>query len=199
MAKSQQSFNKKEKEKKRRKRRQEKLERREERKLEKEEAGKKTLDDMIMYVDEDGNLTSEKPDPTKKKKEINAEDIMLGVPSREELPEDKIKKGIVKFFNDEKGYGFIIENETKDSIFVHINNVSGEINEGNLVQFETELGQKGLNAVKVKLYVPEKEKPAAPVAEEGKEGEEKKEATDTPAAETEAKATEEAPKKETEE
>ena len=62
MGKSQQSFNKKEREKKRRKRQKEKAERREQRKEEGKE--KKSFEDMLMYVDEDGNLTPTPPDPT---------------------------------------------------------------------------------------------------------------------------------------
>ena len=67
MAKSQQTFNKKEKEKKRLKKRQEKLERRAQRKLEKAERGKVAFEDMLSYVDENGNLTNTPPDPSKKK------------------------------------------------------------------------------------------------------------------------------------
>ena len=76
MAKSQQSFNKKEKEKKRRKKKKDKLERREQRKLEREEVGPKSFEDLIRYVDEDGNLTTTPPDPTKKKEEIKLENII---------------------------------------------------------------------------------------------------------------------------
>ncbi len=151
MAKSQQSFNKREKEKKRLKKKKEKQERREQRKLEKAEEGKKTFEEQFMYVDEDGNLTSTPPDPTKKKKEFKLEDINVSVPKKEDFEEDPIKKGIVKFFDEEKGFGFIIEAETKDNIFVHINQVDGTLKEGNKVIFEIEMGPKGQNAVRVKL------------------------------------------------
>jgi cold shock CspA family protein len=150
MAKSQQSFNKKEKEKKRRKKRQDKLERREQRKIEKEESGPKSFEEMLSYVDENGNLTSTPPDPTKKKK-IKAEDIVLGVPPKGNDTMDAIRKGQVKFFNQEKGYGFIIDSETKESLFVHINNVTGHIGENDKVSFEVEMGPKGPNAVNVKM------------------------------------------------
>ena len=63
---------------------------------------------------------------------------------------DPIRKGTVTFFNDSKGYGFIRDSETKESVFVHINNVLEDIKEGNLVSFEVEMGQKGPTAVKVK-------------------------------------------------
>ncbi len=152
MAKSQQSFAKNEKEKKRRKKRQDKMERREQRKLEKAENKGASLKEMFAYVDENGNLTTTPPDPTKKKKVIKAEDIVLGIPKKDHVPEEKTRTGRVKYFNAEKGYGFIIDSMTKDSIFVHINNVSGDdINEGSNVTFEVEMGPKGANAVMVKV------------------------------------------------
>ena len=150
MARSQQSFSKKEKEKKRRKRKQEKLERREQRKAEKAERGEVKFEDMLSYVDENGNLTSTPPDPSKKIK-IKAEDIIIGVPPRDDSPMETIRKGQVKFFNDEKGYGFIIDDETKESIFVHVNNVEGEIQEKDRVSFEVEMGPKGPSAVNVRI------------------------------------------------
>lgn len=151
MAKSQQSFNKKEKEKKRRKKKKDKLERREQRKLEKAENGTKSFEDMLMYVDEDGNLTPTPPDPNKKKKEIKLENIVLGAAPVDNTPVETVREGQVKFFNDEKGYGFINDKATKESIFVHINNVEGELRENDRVTFEIENGPKGPNAVNVKL------------------------------------------------
>ena len=148
MGRSQQSFAKKEREKKKAKKKKEKLARREERK-ENNMKGE-GLDNMISYVDEYGNVTDTPPDPSKKE-EIAAEDIVVGVPKKGEYEEDPIKKGKVDFYNDEKGYGFIKENETNDSYFVHINSVSsGELSEGDKVTFELEKGPKGLNAVNVK-------------------------------------------------
>ncbi len=155
MAKSQETFNKKEKEKKRRKKRQDKLERQRQRKLDKAERGAVPFEDMISYVDENGNLTSTPPDPAKKLK-IKAEDIVLGIPPKEDLPEEeKIRTGRVKYFNDEKGYGFIADVANNDSHFVHINNIAEPIGEGDKVTFEVEMGPKGSNAVNVKLVVPE--------------------------------------------
>jgi cold shock CspA family protein len=150
MAKSQQSFNKKEKEKKRLKKKKEKLERREQRKLEKAENGPKTFEEMLSYVDEDGNLSSTPPDPSKKKK-IKVEDIVLGVPPVDKSKTEVIRNGQVKFFNDEKGYGFIVDVVTKDSIFVHMNNLAEPIQENDKVTFEIEMGPKGQNAINVKL------------------------------------------------
>ncbi|MCK6693281.1 MAG: cold shock domain-containing protein [Thermoanaerobaculia bacterium] len=150
MAKTQDSFNKKEKEKNRRKKNQEKQERREQRKADKAAFGPKSFEDMISYVDENGNFSSTPPDPSKRKV-IKAEDIILGVSPRDSAPEETTRQGRVKFFNEEKGYGFIIDSETKDSIFVHINNLSGPLRENDRVTFEVERGPKGLSAVNVKL------------------------------------------------
>ena len=150
MARSQESFNKKEKEKKRRKKKQEKLERREQRKAEKAESGGTSFEDMIMYVDEFGNFTTEKPDPSKKQK-IKAEDIVLGAAPQDKIPMETTRRGRVKFFNDEKGYGFIIDLDSKDSIFVHANNTADQLRDNDRVTFEVEMGPKGPNAVNVKL------------------------------------------------
>ena len=59
--------------------------------------------------------------------------------------------GTVKFFNTTKGFGFIKDTETQESIFVHVNALSSPIKENDKVTFEVEMGQKGPNAVRVKL------------------------------------------------
>ena len=61
-----------------------------------------------------------------------------------------MKKGIVKFFNTEKGFGFITDEETKEEIFVHKSGLIDKIREDDEVTYETSQGQKGLNAVEVK-------------------------------------------------
>lgn len=151
MARSQETVGKKEKEKKKAKQRQDKQERKEERK--KENAKGKSLEDMMAYIDENGNISSTPPDPSRKK-EINVEDIQLG-PGRQlpEEPADPIRKGVVKFFNESKGYGFIIDQQTQDSVFVHINQLTEPIKEKDKVTFEVEKGQKGPSAVNVKKEV----------------------------------------------
>ncbi len=169
MAKSQQSYNKKEKEKKRLKKKKDKAERREQRKLERIESGPKSFEDMLAYVDEDGNLTTEKPDPLKKRKVFKVEDIVLGVPTREKEAFDPVREGKVKFFNHEKGFGFIVDLATDESIFAHINNMIDEITEGDRVLFETEKGPKGLSAINVKLGKKEPKKVAPPEPKEDDE------------------------------
>jgi len=61
-----------------------------------------------------------------------------------------IRKGTVAFFNEAKGYGFIKDEQTQESIFVHINGLVDAVKDNDKVTFETEQGPKGLNAVKVK-------------------------------------------------
>lgn len=144
MAKSQETFGKKEKEKKRLKKRQEKQRRREERKANNLKG--QGTDAMIAYVDENGNLSDTPPDPSKKKKVI-ASNIEIGVPKRE--AQDVTRTGRVEFFNHDKGYGFIKELESQEKFFVHINGCIEEIRENDLVTFELERGMKGMNAVRV--------------------------------------------------
>lgn len=150
MAKSKATFSKKEKEKKRQKRKKEKLERKEMRKAERAESGPKSFEDMIVYQDEYGNITTTPPDP-KKREKIKAADIVLGIPKKEDIEIDPIRKGRVKFFNDEKGYGFIIDQLTGDSIFVHANNCDQPLEQNDRVTFEVEMGPKGPNAINVRL------------------------------------------------
>ncbi len=62
-----------------------------------------------------------------------------------------MQTGVVKFFNESKGYGFIVEDDSNRDIFVHITGLNGAtIREKDRVQFEVVDGKKGLNAVKVK-------------------------------------------------
>lgn len=146
MAKSRETYSKKENEKKKHKKRQDKDYRKEQRKADKEEG--KTFEDMIMYVDENGHLSSTPPDPSKKRK-VKASDIEIGVPKREQV--DPIRKGKVSFFDDTKGFGFIIDRDTDERVFVHINSLDGPIRENDKVTFEIENGPKGPVAVNVHL------------------------------------------------
>lgn len=147
MGRSKETFSKKEVRNKKEKKRKEK----EKRRLAKKEGeNKKSFDDMMAYVDENGMITSTPPD--RKREEVKIEDIEISIAKRS--PDEKIdpiRKGKLRFFNESKGYGFILDSETNESVFAHVNNFLEDIQEGNHVSFELEKGPKGLTAVRVKL------------------------------------------------
>ena len=148
MGRSQETFNKKEVRNKREKKRKEKAAKRQARR---ENDSKSSLDDMIAYVDENGMIVDTPPDESEKT-EVKLEDIEVSVPKGGSIEdEDPVKKGVVTFFNESKGYGFIKEKDSRQDIFVHVNNLLEPIKEGNLVTFEIEKGQRGLTAVNVKV------------------------------------------------
>jgi cold shock CspA family protein len=147
MAKSQATFTKNEKEKKKAQKRDEKEQRKAERKANAKEGG--TLEDMLAYVDENGNISSTPPDPTKKRV-IKEEDIVLGSRNIEGARASSERVGRVTFFNTAKGYGFIKDEQSQESIFVHSNALTFAIKENDKVSFETQSGMKGPTAVNVK-------------------------------------------------
>jgi cold shock CspA family protein len=150
MAKSQQTFNKSEKEKKRLKKREEKKKKMEARKLEKEAGGSKGIE--FAYVDHNGNLTDTPPDPSKKIK-VKAKHIEISIPRTLESDRvviDPIRKGTVSFFDTSKGFGFIVDSENQEKYFTHVSGLIDEIAENDKVSFELEKGMKGMNAVRVK-------------------------------------------------
>ncbi|BDD08128.1 hypothetical protein FUAX_05600 [Fulvitalea axinellae] len=149
MAKSQETFSKKEKEKKRLKKRQDKQQKKAERRAASAENAGSGLDDMMVYVDENGFLSTTPPDETKKKKEIDAESIEIGVPKREKEDEEPLT-GRVDFFNHSKGFGFIRDLDSRERYFFHVNGLMEPVDENDKVTFELENGMKGLNAVRVK-------------------------------------------------
>ncbi len=143
------TWNKKEREKKKQAKKKEKEEKKQERK--ENTSNGNDLDSMLAYLDENGNLSSKPPDP-RKKIVINLEDIAIGVPKQEPMnPEDLIRTGTITFFNESKGYGFIKDLNSQESIFVHINSLQDAVKEGNKVNFEVEMGPKGANAINVKM------------------------------------------------
>ncbi|HNU42794.1 MAG TPA: cold shock domain-containing protein [Cyclobacteriaceae bacterium] len=146
MARPQEIFNKKELEKRRLQKRQEKEQRKEERKA---NASGKSFEDMLAYVDENGNITSTPPDLTRKKS-IKAEDVVIGSRNTgSSNPVGDARTGTVAFFNTSKGFGFIKDSQSGESIFVHMNALSSPIKENDKVQFEVERSPKGLSATKV--------------------------------------------------
>lgn len=149
MGRSQETFGKKEVRIKKEKKRKEKEQKRA---LRRSEVKKSSFDDMIAYVDEFGMITSAPPDPGKKTV-IAAEDIELNITkNKPESAQDLLRKGVVTFFNDSKGFGFIRDLESNQRVFVHTSSLLEPIAENNLVVFEIVKDQKGLSAVKVKLF-----------------------------------------------
>ncbi|MDR1347593.1 MAG: cold shock domain-containing protein [Prevotellaceae bacterium] len=139
------SFNKKELEKRREQKRKEKQQRKEERKT----AGSKSFDDMIAYVDENGVIIDTPPDPDKKQ-EVDMDNIAVSIPKKEDM-EEIVLNGRVEYFNSDKGYGFIKNLSGTEKYFFHISNAPTSIVEGNMVTFELERGERGMNAVKIVL------------------------------------------------
>ncbi|GAB3412438.1 cold shock domain-containing protein [Niabella aquatica] len=114
----------------------------------------KGLDDMLAYVDEYGNLSDTIPD--------KRPDAVTSIPpvvrnSNDFNPESNRRSGMITFFDTSKGYGFIKDAQTKESIFVHINSSSVELKENLKVTFEVEHGPKGWAAVHVSGLNPEQE------------------------------------------
>jgi len=147
MARSQDTFSKREREKQRVKKQQDKREKMQERKG-KEKSTR--LEDMMAYLDENGNLSNTPPDP-KKKKIFRQEDIIVSVPKLEDRKPDVPRTGVVAFFNTQKGFGFINDSESRERIFVHINELSSPIQENDKVTFMVENGPKGLVATNVSI------------------------------------------------
>lgn len=139
------SFSKKENFKKKVQKQKEKALKREERKTSNNKG--KSLDEMFMYVDANGQLTSTPPDQAEKE-EINIDDIQLGAAPIE--AEELRKTGIVTFLS-EKGYGFITEDKTKENIFFHSNNCAEPVKKGNKVSYEKEKSPKGFSAAEIQL------------------------------------------------
>ena len=124
----------------------------EERKKERKEHAQKgkSLEQMMAYLDENGNISSTPPDP-RRMKVFKQEDMQIGVPKQEARDQDEVvRTGVVTFFNDAKGFGFIKDMQTQESVFIHVNQLSERISENDKVSFEVEMGHKGPNAINVK-------------------------------------------------
>jgi cold shock CspA family protein len=145
MAKSSGSFNKRDNEKKRQQKRQDKEQRKEQRKANKEG---KSFEDMIAYVDENGNFSSTPPDASSKKT-VNENDIDLSSKNKGGASQPEIRQGVVKFFEKDKGYGFIKDSQTQEEYFFHYSAASFPIAQSQAVSFEIEQGPRGLNAVRI--------------------------------------------------
>jgi cold shock CspA family protein len=146
MGRSSDTFNKREKEKKRLQKRKDKEQRKEERKANSKDG--KTLDDMIAYVDENGNFSSTPPDLTKKRV-IREAEIDLTSRNKGGLTPQFMRTGFVKFFDKDKGFGFIKDSQSQEEYFFHFKAANYPIAQSDSVAFETEMGPKGMNAVRI--------------------------------------------------
>lgn len=140
-----QSFGKRENEKKKQAKRLEKQKRKEERQA----GGSASLDEMIAYVDENGNISTTPPEE-RRKQEVKLEDILIATPKKEDT-EPEILKGRVEHFNEAKGYGFIKDTASTEKYFFHVSVAPAGIAEGMMVTFEIERGTRGMNAVRIAL------------------------------------------------
>lgn len=148
MGKYGESFGKKEKEKKRLQIRNEKAEKMADRKASTQKG--KPLEDMMAYLDENGNLSSTPPDQSRRRM-FNQEEIQIGVPKQEDRPQPAPRSGMVSYFMESKGFGFINDlNDSQVRIFFHKSQFPGIVKEGMKVSFEVESGPRGLHAIHVK-------------------------------------------------
>lgn len=145
MGKSQETFTKREREKQKARKQQEKREKMQERKQNKEKGGQ---NDMIAYLDENGNISSTPPDP-RKKRVFNSEEIHVSVPKQEQRQLEAKRTGVVTYYNQVKGFGFINDDETKERVFLHNSQLSSQVMENDRLQYEIENGFKGPSAVNV--------------------------------------------------
>src|SRR4030042_6577640 len=144
MSRSPETFNKKEVRNKKEKKRKAKEQKRSKKKI---EGKKSSFDDMIAFVDEFGVITSTPPDPNKKII-IDAEDIELKITKNNPAnAPDFIRKGVITFFDESKGFGFIRDLDSDQRVFVHVNNLLEPVKENNIVIFEIGKGPKGPSAL----------------------------------------------------
>lgn len=146
MGKSQETFSKREREKQRMKKQQDKQEKMKDRKSGKEKG--KSLEDMMAYLDENGNLTNKPTDP-RIKKTFNQEDIQIGVPKQEDRDPELPNTGTITFFNEQKGFGFIQDSDTKERVFFHVNDLASQVKENDYVTYWPGKSPKGPVATQV--------------------------------------------------
>lgn len=142
-------FSKRDREKKKQQARKEKEERTRERK----EASRNgnSLAQMMAYVDENGDLTSIPQDHTKRR-EISIDEIQIGVPKGNEANSmERFDEGIITYYNFEKGFGFIRDSKTKQSVFVHNKQLSSSVEVNDKVKYIVSRGVKGLEATEVSI------------------------------------------------
>lgn len=111
----------------------------------------KSLEDMMAYVDEHGNLSNTPPDP-KNAYAISAEDIVIDIPKALAVDPEAPLTGVISYYDPSKGYGFIINDETKERLFVHVKSLAQpdtELNTGDKVSYTATRSPRGMQAVSV--------------------------------------------------
>ena len=107
-----------------------------------------SFEEMIAYVDEYGVITDTLPNPAEQE-EIKAEDIEISIPTDEEIARELELTGQVKFYNEDRGFGFIKNRNHPEQFFFHISDAPEDIGKNDKVTFRLEDTPKGLNAVEV--------------------------------------------------
>ncbi len=139
-----------------RERRKKKIERRREKELRRDERRStatkgKSLEEMMAYVDEHGNLSETPPDP-KKAYSVSVEEIAIDIPKAAPEDVDAAPIGVISYFDPSKGYGFIVDEQTKERLFVHVKSLAQpgmELNTGDRVSYTAMRSPRGMQAVSV--------------------------------------------------
>ncbi|HLW63186.1 MAG TPA: cold shock domain-containing protein [Flavobacterium sp.] len=138
------SFSKKENNKKKSKKQQDKTARREDRKINNNKG--KSLDDMIVYVDVNGNFTSVPPHLQNREEDLAKAKKSM---SDAAIDEDTVFTGIVTYLS-EKGYGFITEDKTGENVFFHQGQLNQPVIKHDKVSYKKESTLKGNRAIDIK-------------------------------------------------
>lgn len=121
----------------------------EKKKKERLSKGADSFEDMIAYVDENGQLCDTPPE--KKVVAVDASTIEISVPKQEDIEDENPPEGIVDFFNTDKGYGFIKAKDNRNQYFFHISSAPQNIKQGDKVTYELEKSARGMNAVRISI------------------------------------------------
>ncbi len=145
MGRSQETANKKEREKQRARKQQEKRENAGEKAKQRKKG--RSPNDMIAYLDENGNISSTPPIQEKRESIQPGRNSGQVFPNRKKDSRPQQGPALASYYNLVKGFSPIIDDESKQQVFVHNSQLSGTISENDRVQFEIENSIKGPSAV----------------------------------------------------
>lgn len=106
-----------------------------------------SFDDMIAYVDANGNLT-DTPPTIGLKEEIDPTSIAISTPKMQEIAQEPLS-ATVDFFAPNRGYGFLRDTASGERVFFHISNAPDDITEGMHVSYEIGQGERGPAALNI--------------------------------------------------